>query len=142
MTPLRSLLPSLLLTLALAGCAAPAEEYNSFIRSADARDGVYSFSVPLTDSLATYDFSFYGRLFSGRQSNVELRVLWLSPSGESFSETVYMRGLDSRGGEELYRSGVRLSEAGEWKVNVRPVGVGSEFAGLGLICTKEADGTR
>ncbi len=138
---LRSLLPSLLLALAVAGCAAPAEEYNSFIRSADARDGVYTFSVPLTDSLAIYDFSFYGRLFSGRRSNIELRVLWLSPSGESFSETVYMRGLDSRGGEELYRSGVRLSETGEWKVNVRPVGVDGSFAGLGFIATR-TDGTR
>ncbi len=140
MSPLR-LLPALLLALAMGGCVAPADVRESFVPADSARDGVYSFSLPLTDSLAVYDFSFYGRLLSGRQDNVELRVLWLSPSGESFSETVYMKSLDSRGSRELYRSGVRLSEAGEWKINVRPVGVGNGFTGLGLICTK-SDGTR
>ncbi len=135
-------LPAALLTalLCLAACSRPGG-YNGFVRSDEAHDGVYSFSLPVTDTLDAYDFSFYGRLLYGRQRNVELRVRWLSPSGESFSETVYMKGLDSKGSKELYRSGVRLTECGEWRLNVRPVGVGDAFTGLGLICTV-SDGTR
>ncbi len=135
-------LPAALLTalLCLAACSPPSG-YNGFVRAEDAHDGVYSFSLSVTDTVDTYDFSFYGRLLSGRQRNVELRVLWLAPSGESFSETVYMKSLDSKGCKELYRSGVRLTECGEWKLNVHPVGVGDGFTGLGLICTV-SDGTR
>lgn len=133
--------PALLLTLLCLAACSQVSGYNGFVRSDEARDGVYSFSLPLTDSLATYDFSFYGRLLQGRQDNIELRVLWLSPSGESFSETVYMKSLDSRGGKELYRSGMSFPQWGEWRLNVRPVGVDGNFTGLGLICTK-CDGTR
>lgn len=137
----RRSLTGILSALVLVACTAPTGETDSFVRADRARGGVYSFSLPLTDSLATYDFWFYSRLLSDRQDDIELRVLWLSPSGESFRETVYMRNPGTKGSRELYRSGVGLSEVGEWKINVRPVGVGKEFTGLGLIC-RENDGTR
>lgn len=139
----RAALTAFLSALVLVACTAPGEETNCFIAADKAKDGEYSFSLPLAaDSIATYNLWFYGRTLSGmREGGIELRVLWLSPSGESFGETVYMNNPGTRGGRELYRSGVGVSEAGEWKLNVRPVGVGREFPGLGLICRK-SDGTR
>jgi len=87
----------------------------------------------MTDSLSTYDFWFYSRTGKKSISNVELRVLWLSPSGESLSETVYMKSVGIRGSRELYRSGMVPAECGEWQLSVRPVGVGPDFLGLGVI---------
>ena len=49
--------------------------------------------------------------------------------------------VDSDGERELYRSGVVLSEGGQWRLSVRPLGVDDNFCGLGLIC-EEHDGTR
>lgn len=136
---MRALIP-FVTCLLLASCARPAQT-ESFIRADGAEDGVYSFPVDMTDSLATYDFWFYSRLAAGRKSNLELRVSWTAPSGRSLYETVYMGALDSRGVRELYRSGMVPAEYGEWKLNVRPVDPGKEFLGLGLICRRN-DGAR
>lgn len=135
----RTLLPFFFCLLA-ACCARPVET-EVFVRSADAEGGVYSFPVDMSDSLSSYDFWFYSRLFSGSRSNLGLRVSWVSPSGESFYETVFMEKVDESGVRELYRSGVVPAEYGEWKINVRPIEAGEGFLGLGLICRKN-DGTR
>ena len=66
---------------------------------------------------------------------------WLSPSGESVAETVYMRSVERRGTRELYRRGLIPAEAGDWQLSVRPVGADEDFLGLGVIC-KRQDGTR
>lgn len=136
---MRALIP-FISCLLLAACARPAQTEN-FIRSDRAEDGVYSFLVDMTDSLATYDFWFYSRLAAGRKSNLELRVSWTAPSGRSLYETVYMGALDSRGERELYRSGIVPAEYGDWRVNVRPIDPGKDFLGLGLIY-KRNDGAR
>ena len=78
---------------------------------------------------------------NGSIGNLELRVSWTAPSGESFYETVYMEKVDSHGVRELYRSGVVPAEYGEWKLNVRPVDPVKDFLGLGLIAIRN-DGTR
>ena len=112
-----------------------------FIFRKDARDGVYVFSLPLTDTTATYDFWFYSRVGKTPLSNLQLNVQWLAPSGNGFSETVYMRHVEVGGTRELYRSGMVPAEAGDWQLSVRPVGVDEDFPGLGVVC-KRRDGTR
>ena len=111
-----------------------------FVRSDRADNGVYVFDLELEDSVTVYDFWFYSRTVSRSISSLPLNVQWLSPSGRRFSETVYMKSVDADGEKELYRSGVVLSEAGLWRLSVRPVGVDDEFCGLGVICKEH--GTR
>ena len=124
----------------LPACSEP-DGMETFIRREDARDGVYVFSLPLTDMTAAYDFWFYSRVGMTPVHNVRLNVQWLAPSGNGFSETVYMRSVDTRGTKERYRSGMLPAEAGQWQLSVRPVDVGEDFLGLGVIYKKQ-DGTR
>ena len=125
----------------LPSCAPPPEGVERFIRRDAARDGVYIYSLPLRDTTTAYDLWFYSRTAQRPITNLRLNVQWLSPSGEAFSETVYMRTVGPRGSRELYRSGVIPAEAGDWQLSVRPVGVDEAFLGLGVIC-KQTDGTR
>ena len=113
-----------------------------FLRREDARDGVYIYTLPLKDTTAAYDFWFYSRTSGVRLDNVQLNVQWLAPSGDGFSETVYMRGVDARGAKEAYRSGMVPAQAGDWQLSVRPVGVDAELLGWGVIYKKNEDGTR
>jgi hypothetical protein len=135
-----ALLAALACGWALAGCSEP-DGYEVFVRRDAARDGVYVYSLPLTDTTAAYDFWFYSRVDSRPVENLQLNVQWLAPSGNGFSETVYMRRVDPRGTRELYRSGMVPAEAGDWQLSVRPVGVDAGFQGLGVVC-KRQDGTR
>ena len=135
----RLLLPLLSAALLLS-CSRPLST-EIFVRSDEARDGVYVFDLTLADSLVNYDFWFYSCTLDEPLTSLPLNVQWLSPSGRRFSETVYMRKVDSDGERELYRSGVVLSEGGQWRLSVRPLGVDDNFCGLGLIC-EEHDGTR
>ena len=124
----------------LSGCREP-DGVELFLRREVARNGVYVFSLPLTDTTAAYDFWFYSRTQKRSLSNLQLNVQWLSPSGEAFSETVYMRGVSPRGSREFYRSGMVPAEAGSWQLSVRPVGGTEELLGWGVVCKKK-DGTR
>ena len=122
------------------GCSEPdGEEF--FLRRDEAQDGVYVYTLPLRDTTAAYDFWFYSR--SGRETleNIQLHVQWLAPSGDGFTETVYMRSVEPRGTKELYRSAMVPAQAGDWRLSVRPVGVDRDFLGLGVIVRKR-DGTR
>lgn len=119
-----------------AGCVRPVST-EIFIPSSKAEDGVYVFDIEMSDSLSTYDISFYTRVDGPQLDSLPLKVLWLSPSGESFSETVYM---DPSENTELYRSGIRLYEYGDWRICVRPDTDSRGFRGLGIICRQ--NGTR
>ena len=99
----RLLLPLLSAALLLS-CSRPLST-EIFVRSDEARDGVYVFDLTLADSLVNYDFWFYSRTLDEPLTSLPLNVQWLSPSGRRFSETVYMRKVDSDGERELYRSG-------------------------------------
>lgn len=121
-------------------CSEPTSR-ESFVYSKDAVSGVYSFPMQMEDSAASYDFWIYARTLSGEIDNLEIRALWLTPSGESLAETVYMETVDSRGVRELYRSAVVPSELGEWELNLKPVAGASRLLGLGIV-QKEHDGTR
>ena len=126
--------------LALAGCREP-DGFETFVRRDAARNGVYVFSLPLTDTTAAYDFWFYSRTVRHPVTNLRLNVQWLSPSGDGFSETVYMRSVLRRGSKELYRSGMVPAQAGDWQLSVRPVGAEDELLGWGVVYKKH-DGTR
>ncbi len=137
---IRCFFAALCLSAVLPGCSRP-EDLEEFILQQDARDGVYVFTLPLQDTTAAYDFWFYSRASKHPLENLQLNVQWLAPSGNGFSETVYMRRVETGGTRELYRSGMVPAEAGEWQLSVRPVGVDEDFPGLGVVC-KRHDGTR
>lgn len=134
------LLTALVFSLALSSCTV-SDAVEEFVRRDEARAGVYVYSLPLTDTTAAYDFWFYSRSAERPLESVRMNVQWLAPSGEAFSETVYMRRIDPQGMKELYRSGVVPAQAGDWQLSVRPVGVDEELLGLGIIYKKQ-DGTR
>lgn len=127
---------ALALCLAPVSCVRPGS-VEIFIPAAKAQNGVYVFDFEMADTLSTYDFYFYTRVDGPRLDSLPLKVMWLAPSGESLSETVYM---DPDAVMELYRSAVMPAEAGDWRMCVRPEGVGKGFRGLGLIC--KDNGTR
>ncbi len=138
---MRRRLPTVILAVfALAGCSRP-ESVELFIRSDQARDGVYVYTLPLTDTTAAYDIWFYSRTGVRPLSNLPLRVRWIAPSGDGFQEQVYMRTVDTRGTKERYRSGLIPAEAGQWQLSVRPLGVDEDFLGMGVIC-KKRNGSR
>ena len=121
-------------------CTRPSQT-EIFLRSDKASDGVYIYKFPLTDSLSAYDFWFFSRADNKPLDNVELRVRWLAPSGNSIAETVFMKHIGTGGTRELYRSNMVPAEYGVWQLSVRPVNVDEDFLGLGVIC-KERNGAR
>ena len=136
-----TVLAALALSLALPACSEP-DGAELFLRRDEARDGIYVFTLPLQDTTAAYDFWFYSRTARTRLDNLQLNVQWLAPSGDGFSETVYMRSVGPLGSRELYRSGMVPAQAGDWQLSVRPVGVDEGFAGLGVIYKRYEHGTR
>ncbi|MBR4826540.1 MAG: hypothetical protein IKZ91_01485 [Bacteroidales bacterium] len=128
---MRRLVPLLALML-LASCSQPpSREY--FQRSDGS--GEYEFALELTDSLASYDFSFYTAMdrpvfVRDTLSCFPMQVLWRSPSGRYFSETVYYPVSHKI---VLYRKGVVPSEYGTWTVSVTLPEEPKRLRGLGLI---------
>ena len=117
--------------LLLASCGRPqGREY--FLRANPA--GEYSFDLELIDSLASYDISFYtaiDRPLFHRDTLVSfpLQVVWRSPSGRYFSETVYYPTAEHR---VLYRSNVVPTELGTWNIAVTIPNQPPRLRGLGL----------
>ena len=118
-------------------------------------NGLYRYSIDLSDSTATYDISFYTRIDAGKQrmatvKDFPLMVTWTSPSGQRYRETVYFTvGDEARGSNyytrqyrKTYRTGLVPVESGVWDMTVH-VNSGNDihgFRGLGVICKK--NGTR
>lgn len=130
---------------AAAGCAQPSS-VELFVPASRAVDGVYSFGVDMSDSLAVYDLAFFTRVDrpGARRSltrpAIRLDLEWVSPGGEKSGETVYMPSGDEKGVLQSYRRGVRPSEAGVWTLNAEVVQPEDGFRGLGIICKR--NGTR
>ena len=146
------------LLLLLAACR-PAS-YEQFIRADQATDGEYVFALDLSDSAAVYDLSFYTRIDPALMAveqpdrSLGLEVSW-SPAvpltvtpdstavmpdadraslpGPALRETVYIPYGGKAGSLQLYRSGVRPSPAGEWRVAVRPQAAPEGLRGIGII---------
>ena len=124
-------LRSCILLLLLASCAAPsAREY--FIRSD--KSGEYSFELEMEDTLSGYDLSFYTKidrplLEPDTLVCFPMQILWRSPSGRYFSETVWYPADSAR---VRYRSGLVPSESGTWTLGVTLDPEPSGLRGLGV----------
>ena len=126
----------LCLLLLAASCSQPRSREH-FIRSDGS--GEYKFPIELSDTLQAYDISFYTSLDRplfrpDTLVSFPLQVVWRSPSGRYFSETVYYPADSLR---VRYRSGVVPSEAGEWTVSVTISPEPPGLRGLGIICSKK-----
>ena len=150
----------MLAAVAVAGisCSRPVS-YEKFVSVEDREaNGLYSFSIDLSDSLCTYDVSFYSRIDAIRfkemhSRDFSLMVTWTAPSGQRYRETVYFGPFDESAGSDPYsrqyvkpyRRSLVPVEFGTWDIEVL-VNSGAEvpgFRGLGIICKKNLpDGTR
>ena len=146
----------LLLLSCLLGCACnPPGGEESFVRTGSkGEDGMYHFSLDLSDSTATYDISFYSRIDCNNLKIASLRdfpmtVFWTSPSGRRYSEKVYFPIQSYSAGSDFYshqyvvpyRSGLVPAERGVWDIAVR---IDSDslipgFRGIGMTSEKKAD---
>ena len=100
--------------------------------------GEYAFPLELSDTLQAYDTSFFSSLdrplfVPDTLVSFPLQVVWRSPSGRYFSETVYYPADSLR---VRYRSGIVPSEAGEWTLSVTVSPEPEGFRGLGVICAQ------
>lgn len=127
------------LAVLAAACVEPAS-YEQFVRAGDSASGPYVFELPLTDTLAAYDLSFYT---APPKRNLRLEVSW-----SGFAETVYYPAGKS---SALYRSEVRPertdfpsdgTEPGSFTISVLVPEPPADFRGLGMICSRKKDGTR
>ena len=143
---------------AATSCTRP-ESTEQFV-GIDSREnnGLYRFTIDMSDSLATYDLTFYSRIDEGRPrmasaADFPLYITLTAPSGQRFSETVFFGIHDNAKGSSFYssqyrkpyRSGLVPVEQGVWEMTVQ-VNYGRDvpgMRGLGLICKKNLpDGTR
>ena len=145
--------------LFLGSCHRPSVE-DRFVRVCDAAEGVYGFQVDFPDTLTTVDVSLYTRFDAAPRrlsslTGLPLQADWISPSGQRYSETVYLQpgqvssglGRRIRGSRfcreciEPYRSGLLPYETGQWNLELRPLEDLPGFRGLGIIVRRH-DGTR
>ena len=140
------------LLLLLAACR-PAS-YEQFIRADQATGGEYVFALDLSDSSAVYDLSFYTRIDPALMAveqpdrSLGLEISWFAPAAPdsgldpepqdsvALRETVFLPYGGKAGSLQLYRSGVRPSPAGEWRVTVRPQAAPEGLRGIGIICKR------
>ena len=137
----RALVLLLSATFAALSCVRP-ESTENFVKAADAEDGVYRFTLPLSDTLCRYDISFYTRTEGGSDASLELVAGWVSPSGATHVDTVYMAAGGPRGILAPYRTDVETFELGDWQLNVEVPEAPEGFLGLGVICKRKEYGTR
>lgn len=122
-----------LLLLLAVSCGRPSSR--EYFQRSDG-SGEYTFPLELADTLQPYDISFYTvidrPLFSpDTLVCFPMQLVWRSPSGRYFSETVYYPA-DSV--KVLYRRGLVPSEEGEWTLSVTLGTEPSGLRGLGVIC--------
>lgn len=121
--------------LLLAACGEPPAR-EQFIRSDGS--GEYSFNIEMTDTVSGYNISFYTAIDHPLMqrdtvASFPLQVVWRSPSGRYFSETVYYPADSLRA---RYRSGVVPNETGTWELGVTIAPEPPGLRGLGVVCSK------
>jgi hypothetical protein len=140
---------SIALAFAIAGlvsCSRPSS-IETFINAADVSEGgTYIFNVDMTDPNLTYDISFYTEIGDRNTlpiGKIPFNVIFSSPSGKRYEETVYMTASnqisandESKQYKAFYRKAIVPSEYGIWHMSVM---VGEEnfhingLRGLGII---------
>ena len=130
----RSWLLGLFLALLLWGAAACSRPSSVEQYVFDDGTGAFNFEVDLSDSLCTYDLSFYTRLESRpAPAGFPIRVYLTSPSGTAFSESLFYDA--SAGLVVPYRADLQPVEFGVWQLSVRAQAEG--LKGMGLIVTRK-----
>lgn len=150
--PMRRALQTVLVcvcaVLFASGCVKPSS-YEAFVRSSDrGDDGLYRFTLDLSDTMATYDLSIYSRIdcMSPQMSDFEdisMSAWWTSPGGETFREDFFFPVQDSTSSDFYstpylfpFREDFKPVEAGEWKLAF-DVAEGEgipQICGMGIIC--------
>ena len=134
-----------------ASCESPSS-VEQFVRiRAKGDDGLYHYTLDLSDSTARYDVSFYSRIDCNNLKISSLNdfliaVTWISPSGRKYAESVNFAVHDISPGSDFYshqyvipyRSGLAPVEWGLWEMTLR---VDSDsripgFRGMGVVCSK------
>ena len=134
----RRLLSAAVFLLLLASCSRP--QSREYFQRSDG-SGEYSFDIEMSDSLTAYDISFYTAidrpLFSrDTLTSFPLQIVWRSPSGRYFSETVYYPvGL----ARVPYRTGLVPSEPGIWNIAVTLPSEPRLLRGLGIVCRRASE---
>ena len=116
--------------VALASCVEPriSEEFKP--KSDRDSIGRFCFEVDMSDSLKTYDITFYTRLDCGSSTfillqDIPVNVEFVSPSGESFAEDVFLAkdrfvpvSAGTYDAKVDYRTGCVPVEYGRWNMNI------------------------
>ena len=119
------------LLLVGAACCTRPDSTEQFVF--DDGGGQFDFTVDMSDSLCTYDLSFYTRLESRLSPpGFPIRVYLTSPSGTVYSESLFYDASASL--VVPYRTGLEPVEYGRWQLSVRARAEG--LKGMGLICKR------
>ncbi|MBQ9463595.1 MAG: hypothetical protein IJU68_08085 [Bacteroidales bacterium] len=116
-------------------CKEPSSR-ETFLRSNGT--GEYAYDVEFPDSAARYNLSFFTAIDRPVMApdtlvSFPLHIVWRSPSGLFFSETVYYPVKERR---VLYRSDTVPGETGVWSLSVSLDPEPDGMRGLGLIVEK------
>jgi hypothetical protein len=124
----RAIFAAFVAVVALASCSAPVVSEDFRSRSDRDSSGRYCFDLDMSDSLAAYDISFYTRIDCGAKlfaalPDIPVNVEMVSPSGESFTESVFLTKSSFDTGRPGsfdividYRIGCAPLEYGCWKM--------------------------
>ena len=134
----RSLLAVACAVVLIAACGEPASR-ERFIRSDGS--GEYAFQVEMTDTSASYDLSFYTAIDRPLMQpdtlgSFPMRLLWRSPSGRFYSETVYYPADSSI---VHYRTGLIPSENGSWELQISISPEPAGLRGMGLVVARNTN---
>lgn len=109
--------------------------------------GRYTFILDLSDSLSTFDVSFYTRVDCSRamfrvMEDICVEATWFSPDGKAFQETVYIpkssctrSGAWSREYLSPYRKNLEPYVHGLWQLSLAvPDDTRNGMRGMGVVC--------
>lgn len=111
-------------------------------------DGMYSMTVDMSDSLASYDFTIFTRLdlrksrFETLEDSIGVGAEWMAPDSTRYREFFYIPKDSFSSSTSFskdyflpYRRGVVPNLPGVWTVSFLVMGEAAEYMnGMGLIC--------
>lgn len=137
--------------LSLASCSEP-PAYEKFLGIPTyERENAFKYNLDMSDSLSTYEISFFTGLDCAEDDfaimrDIQLDITMFSPSGKVYAETVYILKNNYYDSDNLsksynikYRTGLIPKESGKWTMIVKLPYIDSYkgLRGLGLILEKQ-----
>ncbi len=143
-----------ILSLSIYSCKQPMfEEYYVDSKQIDS-NGVYHFSLDLSDTTLLYDMSFYLSLHCSNKdfehfNGLGLSITWRSPLDSIYREKVFVTknmqiasNSFTKNLETDYRLGMRPIHRGVWHMGIRPIATNYyKINGIGIRLTKRKYGT-